>query len=271
MGTGREHSRRGIRGHGYDPCYFLTVGCGAYRTAFMIGGAIGSALAAKKAATTLGFVVDWENFWGFQGERRGLLAGRKASSTMGRIYPTLFGKFYWRQMVAWLAWGIHGCYGWALVVRRPAANSESCGDYAGGGEITSLWLFFYYGTFAVIVSDGRRFKKGGRCGKKTHAVPACTGLGLLGGACCGDVEFTWMGQRSTIAQKFERRRRTYTEGPMIAAVVLVCDDYVLAVHGGVPWRRAFSFLYLLEEDGSWGCRWRGALGGRSMGSNGLGF
>jgi amino acid transporter len=164
-------------------------------------------------------------------------------------------------MAPWFGVGNHGiCAG--LFVVATCAILNLAGIRVVG--ITSLWLFFLLSApFAVIVVMAP-LKMGALA--ETHAAPAATGFGLLGGVLVAMWNYMGWDNASTIAQEVERPQRTYPRA-MIAAVVLVALTYVLpfvAVYlAGVP---SSTF----GGDGSWATV-AGALGGRFMGFEWLRF
>src|SRR5712671_4017134 len=240
-------------GHGILILLFLPV-LWCLPTAFMIG-ELSSALPAE------GGYYAWVrrglgNFWGFQEAWLSLAA----SIFDMAIYPTLF-VFYLKQMSRWFGLGNHGIYAGLFVVVTCAILNLAGIRVVG---ITSLWLFFLLSApFAVIVVMAP-LKMGALA--ETHAVPAATGLGLLGGVLVAMWNYMGWDNASTIAQEVERPQKTYPRA-MIAAVVLVALTYVLpfaAVYlTGIP-------ASLFGEDGSW-ARVAGVLGGKFLGANWLGF
>jgi len=223
-------------------------------TAFMIG-ELSSALPQE------GGYYAWVrrglgNFWGFQEAWLSLAA----SIFDMAIYPTLF-VFYLKQMSPWFGAGSHAIYAGLFVVITCAALNIAGIRVVG---ITSLWLFFLLSApFAAMVVMAP-FKVGAFA--ESHAAPAATGLGLLGGVLVAMWNYMGWDNASTIAQEVERPQRTYPRA-MIAAVVLVSLTYVLP----------FVMVYLtgipssmFREDGSWATV-AGVLGGKILGFEWLRF
>src|SRR5690349_8843747 len=196
------------------------------------------------------------NFWGFQEAWLSLAA----SIFDMAIYPTLF-VFYLKQMSPWFGTANHGIYAGLFVVATCAALNLAGIRVVG---ITSLWLFFLLSAPFALVVVLAPFKLGTMA--DPHAVPAATGLGLLGGVLVAMWNYMGWDNASTIAQEVERPQRTYPRA-MIAAVILVALTYVLpfvAVYiAGVP---ASAF----EREGSWATV-AGVIAGSWRGFNWLGF
>ena len=234
-------------GHGILILLFLPV-LWCLPTAFMIG-ELSSALPQE------GGYYAWVrrglgNFWGFQEAWLSLAA----SIFDMAIYPTLF-VFYLKQMSPWFGVGHHGIYAGLFVVATCAVLNLAGIRVVG---ITSLWLFFLLSApFALIVVMAP-LKMGALA--EAHAVPAASGLGLLGGVLVAMWNYMGWDNASTIAQEVERPQRTYPKA-MIAAVVLVALSYVLpfvAVYlTGIP-------SSIFGEDGSWATV-AGAIGGKVLG------
>jgi amino acid transporter len=223
-------------------------------TAFMIG-ELSSALPAE------GGYYAWVrrglgNFWGFQEAWLSLAA----SIFDMAIYPTLF-VFYLKQMSPWFGMANHGIYAGLFVVLTCAALNLAGIRVVG---ITSLWLFFLLSTPFALVVVMAPFKLGTMA--DPHAVPAATGLGLLGGVLVAMWNYMGWDNASTIAQEVERPQRTYPRA-MIAAVILVALTYVLPF-AAVYLTGAPSSLF--GEDGSWATV-AGTLGGRITGFEWLRF
>ena len=217
-------------------------------TAFMIG-ELSSALPAE------GGYYAWVrrgmgNFWGFQEAWLSLAA----SIFDMAIYPTLF-VFYLRQMSPWFGVGSHGIYAGLFVVVTCAALNLAGIRVVG---MTSLWLFFLLSAPFALVVVLAPFKLGTMA--DARAVPAATGLGLIGGVLVAMWNYMGWDNASTIAQEVERPQRTYPRA-MIAAVILVALSYVLPF-AAVYLTGAPSSLF--GEDGSWASV-AGALGGRIAG------
>jgi amino acid transporter len=204
-------------------------------TAFMIG-ELSSALPAE------GGYYAWVrrglgNFWGFQEAWLSLAA----SIFDMALYPTLF-VFYLKQMAPWFGEGNHGIYAGLFVVGTCAALNLAGIRVVG---MTSLWLFFLLSAPFALVVVLAPFKMGAL--GDTHAAPAASSLGLIGGVLVAMWNNMGWDNASTIAQEVERPQRTYPRA-MIAAVILVALTYVLP----------FAAVYLtgtpsslFGEDGSW--------------------
>jgi amino acid transporter len=240
-------------GHGILILLFLPV-LWCLPTAFMIG-ELSSALPQE------GGYYAWVrrglgNFWGFQEAWLSLAA----SIFDMAIYPTLF-VFYLKQMSPWFGVGNHGIYAGLFVVVTCAVLNLAGIRVVG---ITSLWLFFLLSAPFALVVVMAPLKLGALA--ETHAAPAATGLGLLGGVLVAMWNYMGWDNASTIAQEVERPQRTYPKA-MIAAVVLVALTYVLpfmAVYlTGIP-------ASVFGEDGSWAAV-AGAIGGKFMGFEWLRF
>jgi amino acid transporter len=217
-------------------------------TAFMIG-ELSSALPAE------GGYYAWVrrgmgNFWGFQEAWLSLAA----SIFDMALYPTLF-VFYLKQMWPWFGTGNHGIYAGLFVVVTCAALNLAGIRVVG---MTSLWLFFLLSAPFALVVVLAPFKMGALA--NTHAAPAASSLGLIGGVLVAMWNNMGWDNASTIAQEVERPQRTYPRA-MIAAVILVALTYVLpfvAVYlTGTP-------SSLFGEDGSWATV-AGAVGGKIAG------
>ena len=217
-------------------------------TAFMIG-ELSSALPAE------GGYYAWVrrglgNFWGFQEAWLSLAA----SIFDMALYPTLF-VFYLKQMSPWFGAGNHGIYAGLFVVGTCAALNLAGIRVVG---MTSLWLFFLLSAPFALVVVLAPFKMGALA--DTHAAPAASSLGLIGGVLVAMWNNMGWDNASTIAQEVERPQRTYPRA-MIAAVILVALTYVLpfvAVYlTGTP-------SSLFGEDGSWATV-AGAVGGKIAG------
>jgi amino acid transporter len=240
-------------GHGILILLFLPV-LWCLPTAFMIG-ELSSALPQE------GGYYAWVrrglgNFWGFQEAWLSLAA----SIFDMAIYPTLF-VFYLKQMSPWFGSGNHGIYAGLFVVVTCAILNIAGIRVVG---ITSLWLFFLLSApFAIIVVMAP-FKMGALA--ESHAAPAATGLGLLGGVLVAMWNYMGWDNASTIAQEVERPQRTYPKA-MIAAVVLVSITYILpfvmVYMTGIP-------SSMFGEDGSWAAI-AGLLGGKILGFEWLRF
>ena len=223
-------------------------------TAFMIG-ELSSALPVE------GGYYAWVrrglgNFWGFQEAWLSLAA----SIFDMAIYPTLF-VFYLKQMSPWFGTANHGIYAGLFVVATCAALNLAGIRVVG---ITSLWLFFLLSAPFALVVVLAPFKLGTMA--DPHAVPAATGLGLLGGVLVAMWNYMGWDNASTIAQEVERPQRTYPRA-MIAAVILVALTYVLPF-AAVYLTGAPSSLF--GEDGSWATV-AGGLGGKIAGFEWLRF
>jgi amino acid transporter len=224
-------------------------------TAFMIG-ELSSALPAE------GGYYAWVrrglgDFWGFQEAWLSLAA----SIFDMAIYPTLF-VFYLKQMSPWFGSSSHAILAGLFVVIGCAILNIAGIRVVG---LTSLWLFFLLSApFAVVVVLAPF--KAGTLGDAHAAVPAATGVGLLGGVLVALWNYMGWDNASTIAQEVERPQRTYPRA-MIAAVVLVALSYIapfLAVYfTGIP---ASTF----GEDGSWAIV-AGQVGGKLLGFEWLRF
>jgi amino acid transporter len=224
-------------------------------TAFMIG-ELSSALPAE------GGYYAWVrrglgDFWGFQEAWLSLAA----SIFDMAIYPTLF-VFYLKQMSPWFGSSSHAIWAGLFVVIGCAILNIAGIRVVG---LTSLWLFFLLSApFAVVVVLAPF--KAGTLGDAHAAVPAATGVGLLGGVLVALWNYMGWDNASTIAQEVERPQRTYPRA-MIAAVVLVALSYIapfLAVYfTGIP---ASTF----GEDGSWAIV-AGQVGGKLLGFEWLRF
>jgi len=223
-------------------------------TAFMIG-ELSSALPQE------GGYYAWVrrglgNFWGFQEAWLSLAA----SIFDMAIYPTLF-VFYLKQMSPWFGAGSHAIYAGLFVVGACAALNIAGVRVVG---ITSLWLFFLLSAPFALVVVLAPFKMGALA--ETHAAPAASSLGLIGGVLVAMWNYMGWDNASTIAQEVERPQRTYPKA-MIAAVILVALTYVLpfvAVYAaGIPSTR-------FGEDGSWATV-AGAVGGKLLGFEWLRF
>ncbi len=125
-----------------------------------------------------------------------------------------------------------------LTVANPVAGIRVVGT-------TSLWLFFLLSAPFALVVVLAPFKMGTMT--DTHAAPAATGLGLIGGVLVAMWNNMGWDNASTIAQEVERPQRTYPRA-MIAAVALVALTYVLPF-AAVYLTGAPSSLF--GEDGSW--------------------
>jgi amino acid transporter len=240
-----------IHGAGYGPgiliLLFLPV-LWCLPTAFMIG-ELSSALPAE------GGYYAWVrrgmgNFWGFQEAWLSLAA----SIFDMALYPTLF-VFYLKQMAPWFGTGNHGIYAGLFVVGTCAALNLAGIRVVG---MTSLWLFFLLSAPFALVVVLAPFKMGALA--DTHAAPAASSLGLIGGVLVAMWNNMGWDNASTIAQEVERPQRTYPRA-MIAAVILVALTYVLP----------FAAVYLtgtpsslFGEDGSWATV-AGAVGGKIAG------
>jgi amino acid transporter len=196
------------------------------------------------------------NFWGFQEAWLSLAA----SIFDMAIYPTLF-VFYLKQMSPWFGTGNHGIYAGLFVVVT-CAGLNLAGIRVVG--ITSLWLFFLLSAPFALVVVLAPFKMGALA--DAHAVPAATGLGLVGGVLVAMWNYMGWDNASTIAQEVERPQRTYPRA-MIAAVVLVALTYILpflAVYiTGIP-------ASIFGGDGSWAAV-AGVIGGKFLGFEWLRF
>jgi amino acid transporter len=223
-------------------------------TAFMIG-ELSSALPAE------GGYYAWVrrglgNFWGFQEAWLSLAA----SIFDMALYPTLF-VFYLKQMAPWFGAGNHGIYAGLFVVGTCAALNIAGVRVVG---MTSLWLFFLLSAPFALVVVLAPFKIGALA--DTHAAPAASSLGLIGGVLVAMWNNMGWDNASTIAQEVERPQRTYPRA-MIAAVILVALTYVL------PFAAAYltgTPSSLFGEDGSWATV-AGAVGGKIAGFEWLRF
>jgi amino acid transporter len=223
-------------------------------TAFMIG-ELSSALPAE------GGYYTWVrhgmgNFWGFQEAWLSLAA----SIFDMAIYPTLF-VFYLKQMSPWFGAGNHGIYAGLFVVLTCAGLNLAGIRIVG---MTSLWLFFLLSAPFALVVVLAPFKAGTLA--DTHAAPAVTGLGLIGGVLVAMWNYMGWDNASTIAQEVERPQRTYPRA-MIAAVIVVALSYVLPF-AAVYLTGAPSSLF--GDDGSWATV-AGTLGGTIAGWQWLRF
>src|SRR5258708_12945739 len=118
-------------------------------------------------------------------------------------------------MSPWCGAGSHAIYAGLFVVGACAALNIAGVRVVG---ITSLWLFFLLSAPFALVVVLAPFKMGALA--ETHAAPAASSLGLIGGVLVAMWNYMAWDNASTIAQEVERPHKPYPNALLPAGILL---------------------------------------------------